>query len=140
MATEPRALHAVEDDNSAGARLRRRRRGLGLSQTAVGDRLGVRQQTVGLWESGERPRSRYLPLIAAFLDIEVEELVGLYDGEAGTADPSALSVTQEAVLNGAARRKLANDVGDIARTRTLTAHETELFQGLLNALSETDGQ
>ncbi len=37
-----------------GAILRRRRRGLGLSQAELGDKAGVRQATISALESGEQ--------------------------------------------------------------------------------------
>lgn len=51
-----------------GARVRRLRRALGLSQQAFARELGVRQQTVSDWETGAyRPRgasARVLSLVA----------------------------------------------------------------------------
>lgn len=52
---------------SAVGELLRRRRALGLSQTALGERLGIPQQTISRWESGAL-RIEHPELLALALD------------------------------------------------------------------------
>ena len=51
-----------------GDHIRKRRMDLGLSQRQLGEKLGVRTNTVYSWESGDAcPRNRYTPEIIQFL-------------------------------------------------------------------------
>lgn len=49
----------------------------GLSQAALAKSLGVKQSTVGMWESGANgPKYNMLLKIASFFNVSVSELVG----------------------------------------------------------------
>ena len=53
---------------SIGRRLRECRRRLGLSQTALGQRLGISQRAMSSWELGKtQPRGRQRMLVVGFL-------------------------------------------------------------------------
>lgn len=61
---------------SIGARISRARTDRGLTQAALAQRLGVRQQTVAAWESGDNtPPTERLADLAAALDVSVDHLV-----------------------------------------------------------------
>lgn len=52
------------------------RKNKGLSQRALADRLGVSQQAVAKWEmKAAWPRGEKLTLLAAVLDVPIEELL-----------------------------------------------------------------
>ncbi|MFM7232377.1 MAG: helix-turn-helix domain-containing protein [bacterium] len=58
---------------SLGDHLRRRRVDLGLLQRTVAERLGVREETVALWEKGlARPLPRHYPGVVQFLGYDPE--------------------------------------------------------------------
>jgi transcriptional regulator with XRE-family HTH domain len=68
---------------SFASRLRRQRRIDNLTQAELGERFGVRQQTIGAWERGERPQSRFFARLAQYLGLGGEqELVSLIDSRA----------------------------------------------------------
>ena len=48
---------------------------VGLTQAAIAGALGVSQQTVGRWESGRTPPSRYLRELSELLELPVAELL-----------------------------------------------------------------
>jgi transcriptional regulator with XRE-family HTH domain len=91
------SLRAVPAE-SFGSRLRRQRRIDDLTQSELGERFGVRQQTIGAWERGERPQSRFLGELASYLGFEGgQELVSLIESQAG------MPVTLEALSADADR-------------------------------------
>lgn len=48
----------------------------GMTQTALAEKIGVSQQAVSFWETGERyPRTADLPRIADALGVSIDELV-----------------------------------------------------------------
>lgn len=65
---------------SLGSLLQRRRHADDLTQTELGRKLGVSQQTVGAWEHGDRPRNGSLDVLAKYLDMDKQELLSLIDG------------------------------------------------------------
>jgi transcriptional regulator with XRE-family HTH domain len=67
---EPR-LHPVPD-RTFGELLRSQRRADGATQAELGRRFGVRQQTIGAWEKGERPQGRFLAKLADYLGLPDE--------------------------------------------------------------------
>ena len=76
------ATVAISDDERAffiqlGTRINRLRKGLGITQVQLAEQLGVSQQTVTAYESGNRrvPIS-HLPRLAALLGTSVEALIG----------------------------------------------------------------
>jgi transcriptional regulator with XRE-family HTH domain len=66
-----------------GAELRRRREALGLTQTQLGERIGIRQPSISAWEQGHKPIGNPLMLALALWALErgagEEE-----DGDGGT--------------------------------------------------------
>lgn len=58
----------------------------GLTQTALAEKVGVSQQAVSFWETGERyPRTADLPRLASVLGVTVDELLREQRGEDETA-------------------------------------------------------
>jgi transcriptional regulator with XRE-family HTH domain len=76
------ATVAISDDDRAfftqlGTRITRLRKAQGITQVQLAGQLGVSQQTVTAYESGNRrvPIS-HLPRLAALLGTSIEELIG----------------------------------------------------------------
>lgn len=64
-----------------GQRLARIRKGRGLTQAALGERMGAPQQHVARWENGGRqPTAETLKRLSLALDIRPGVLLGLGDG------------------------------------------------------------
>lgn len=56
--------------------LKRLREKAGLTQEQLGQKLGVGQSTVGMWETGERlPRADKLPELAKALGCTIDDLL-----------------------------------------------------------------
>jgi transcriptional regulator with XRE-family HTH domain len=71
---------SVVPDLGFGQRLRSARITRGLTQAQLGARLGVRQQTIGAWERGDKPQSRFLSPLAEFLGLDgLDELETMLD-------------------------------------------------------------
>ena len=71
------STRAPETDGAAGARVRARRREIGLTQQELAARVGVSRQTIISMETGDYAPSVYLALrIGRELDTAVEELWG----------------------------------------------------------------
>lgn len=63
--------------------LKSRREAKGWSRVAVGDALGVSEQTVGYWERGERrPRLEHLCSLGELFEVSVNHLAALATSEA----------------------------------------------------------
>lgn len=76
-----------------------RRKGLGLTQEDLAETLRVDRTTVGRWESGDTdPKPWVRPRLAHALGVTVDDLLGLLNGDVGSAhaDPSE----QLAAANG----------------------------------------
>lgn len=76
------ATVAINDDDRAffiqlGARIHRLRKDQGITQVQLAEQLGVSQQTITAYESGNRrvPIS-HLPRLAALLGASIESLIG----------------------------------------------------------------
>lgn len=84
-----------------------RRTHLGLSQSELGERAGVTQQTIGNIESGETTRPRSLPEIARVLGVSVDWLVGATDDPTPPSHRVQVSVLASAirVAQGRFRRR-----------------------------------
>lgn len=68
--------------------LRRIRRERLLTQTELGDALGVGQTTISLWEAGGRkPRASLLRALESYLGLERTVLFALEDDEAADSSP-----------------------------------------------------
>jgi transcriptional regulator with XRE-family HTH domain len=52
-----------------------RRKALGLTQLKAAEALGVDHSTVSGWEKGTRPQGRHLPGLAAWLGLEIAEVI-----------------------------------------------------------------
>jgi transcriptional regulator with XRE-family HTH domain len=62
------------------------REGAGLTQDKLGARVGVRQSTVAMWETGaSTPRSVILPKLAEALGCSIDDLFNSDDDPAATA-------------------------------------------------------
>jgi transcriptional regulator with XRE-family HTH domain len=48
--------------------LKRRRKNLGWTQVRLAQEMGTTQQSVSLWENGERPIPPWVPKLLAFLE------------------------------------------------------------------------
>lgn len=86
--------------------LAERRRVVGLSQENLAERLGVDRSTIVRWERGETsPQPWQRPRLAGALNVSVQDIAGLLEGEAGRATV-ALEVADhkaEGRLKGEAR-------------------------------------
>lgn len=58
-----------------GAIIRRQRKRLGLSQSALGDRAGLRQETISLIETGN-PATRLNTILAVLAALDLEFQIG----------------------------------------------------------------
>jgi transcriptional regulator with XRE-family HTH domain len=74
---------AQHNDTTVGRRIRRARRAADLSQSALGERLGVTRQTINTWENVPGADTSLsierVTEIAAALDVTFAELVPLCD-------------------------------------------------------------
>jgi transcriptional regulator with XRE-family HTH domain len=77
-------------DAKLGDRIRRRRRELGLSQSALGGKLGITFQQVQKYENGaNRVSATMLLKLSAALSLSVSELLQEIDPSAAPADTAA---------------------------------------------------
>ncbi len=109
------ATVAISDDERAffiqlGTRIHRLRKGLGITQVQLAEQLGVSQQTVTAYESGNRrvPIS-HLPRLAALLGTSVEALIGqpTTAGKRGPAPKLQQQLEQLSRLPKAKQRAIA---------------------------------
>ena len=76
-ATRPSGTVRADQHNDAGARIRARRRALGITQADMSTQAKVSRQTVISLEAGDYAPSVFLALrVARLLDTTVEELWG----------------------------------------------------------------
>jgi transcriptional regulator with XRE-family HTH domain len=71
-ASPRRSLTVVPDSATLGSLLRRKRLTENRTQADLAKVFGVRQQTVGSWERGERPQARFAGAIADYLALPDE--------------------------------------------------------------------
>ena len=64
--------------NAFAQRIKTLRLTKGLTQTELGEKLGMAYMAVFNWESGRLPRPNKLPKIARILGVEPEELAKLW--------------------------------------------------------------
>src|ERR1700754_748266 len=77
-------------DAALGERIRRRRRELSLSQSALGAKLGITFQQVQKYENGtNRVSATMLVKLSGALDLSVADLLQDVDGAAGVAATTA---------------------------------------------------
>ena len=101
----------VVPSESFGSRLRRQRLADDLTQAELGERFGVKQQTIGAWERGERPQSRFFGPLADYLGLEEQELTLLIDSKPELTPDQQPAIggipDKPADTDGAAMRQLA---------------------------------
>lgn len=91
MASFRQSLRVVPDESFA-SKLRAHRFADGLSQAELAARFGVRQQTVGAWERGERPQGRFLAALAEYVGMPDEHaLRALLDADQHVREDTAPS-------------------------------------------------
>ena len=57
-------------------KIKKSRVSIGMTQDELGKRLGVKQPTITMWETGQtRPRAQLLPKLADILGCTVDELL-----------------------------------------------------------------
>lgn len=62
----------LDDEHHIGERLARARLAAGLTQREVADRIGVKESTIGKWESGETsPRGHRVSKLAGMLGVSI---------------------------------------------------------------------
>jgi transcriptional regulator with XRE-family HTH domain len=136
LAGSRQSLRLVPPESFA-SRLRRQRHVDDLTQAELGERFGVRQQTIGAWERGERPQSRFLGPLAEYLRLTGEpELVALLDGqqtESLVEQDANVSMADEPVeTDGAAVRLLLRRFVKDQESRSLPPKEAaEIYKDLI---------
>jgi transcriptional regulator with XRE-family HTH domain len=117
---------AISDDERAffiqlGIRINRLRKGLGITQVQLAEQLGVSQQTVTAYESGNRrvPIS-HLPRLAALLGTSVEALIGQPSAAAkrGPAPKLQQQLEQLSRLPKAKQRAIAQVLDSMLASQT----------------------
>lgn len=62
--------------------IKKRRRAMHLTQQKLGERIGVSQSAVGMWESGVRtPQTKFLLKLAQALGCTVDDLLSDFNRE-----------------------------------------------------------
>lgn len=91
----PKARDYKESVYNFGAALERWRQGAGLSQPELGAKLGVSQQAVSRWESGEAISLKHVVAIGRLLSVPPYELgVALLGEERADADLDLRSLAE----------------------------------------------
>lgn len=94
-------------------RLKKLRTDKGLSQEDLAKVVGVKQQTIGGWETGRtEPDHQITCKLADFFGVTTDDLLGrkLLKGQIISTDHPDIEVTQLLKDNGVAKLKLAKDV------------------------------
>lgn len=111
---------AISDDERAffiqlGARITRLRKDQGITQVQLAEQLGVSQQTITAYESGNRrvPIS-HLPRLAALLGASVESLIGQTTTAASKRGPTPKLLQQLERLHALpkAKQRMVSEVLD----------------------------
>ena len=110
MAGSRQSLRVVPPE-SFGSRLRRQRLADDLTQAELGKRFGVRQQTIGAWERGERPQRRFLGQLAEYLGLAERELVWLLDRQSEWREADEPADTDSAAMLRLLRRPVQEQGG-----------------------------
>jgi transcriptional regulator with XRE-family HTH domain len=91
MVVKSRAKSTTSDDVEVGQRIRARRMAKGMSQTELGDLLGVTFQQVQKYEKGvNRVGAGRLVRVADALGVPVSFFFGATDADAGSRDTRAI--------------------------------------------------
>ncbi len=133
MAGSRHSLRVVPPE-SLGSRLRRQRRADDLTQAELAKQFGVRQQTIGAWERGERPQSRFFAELRRYLGLDEREFLTLIDSQAEMpAEQEAVSAEAEAADEDAATmRMLARRFVEDQQRKPLPAEQAaEIYKNLI---------
>lgn len=120
---------------SLGSRLHRQRLADDLTQGQLAERFGVRQQTIGAWERGERPQSRFHGELANYLGLRNEhELMALIDSQLDLPtdqDAADLASEEAADADAATMRLLARSfVQDQLKGSLPPAQAADIYRNL----------
>ena len=118
---------------SFGSRLRDQRRADDLTQAALGKRFGVRQQTIGAWEHGERPQNRFLGDLANYLGMGKQELLSLIDNQPELPtgqDAVAVAEDEPADSDAATMRLLARRFVEDQERGSLPPAAADIYRNL----------
>lgn len=69
-------MSVASDSDSVGERIRIAREANDLTQTRLGELIGVKQQSVQKWESGGMPSTRNLEKLSLVLGVPIAALLG----------------------------------------------------------------
>lgn len=140
MSELDRPLQAVPDPGF-GQLLRATRVNRRLTQAQLGSMLGVRQQTVGAWERGESPQSRFLDALVDFLELpsrrELEQMLARGNDQRSSGGPRTPGSDSDSPTSSALESlaALANAVSSrLASGPPLTSDETATIRELVAAL------
>ena len=130
MASDRRSLRVVPESGTFASLLASKRRGSGQTQAQVAKSIGVRQQTIAAWESGDRPQPRFLPALVEYLELGSEaalrQLLELTPPT--TADVAAPQPHKSAQV---LYDTLAESFALRSRVGPMSVDETALFKELL---------
>jgi transcriptional regulator with XRE-family HTH domain len=130
------ALRIVRDAD-VGAQLRARRVADELTQADLGERFGVRQQTIGAWERGERPHARFLVPIADYLGLESSVLQHLFEQAEQAAIENSARLSESCEADATTMRAIADAfVRAQEQNRKLTREETDIYRGFIEYFSD----
>ena len=128
-------------DQHVGSRIRLRRRMLGISQTAVGDALGITFQQVQKYERGaNRISASRLHRLSSFLKVKPEFFFETAEGRQlptaaspdyvseflASADGVALMSAFQRMPNDKIRRAVVKLVGDLAERNNVSSTSSDL--------------
>jgi len=135
LAGSRHSLRVVPPESFA-SRLRRQRSADDLTQAQLAKRFGVRQQTIGAWERGERPQSRFLADLADYVGMDGEqELLALLESQPQNpvghdeVVPTAIQADDD---DAATMRLLARRFALDQESRPVRAEQAvEVYKGLI---------
>ena len=116
-----------------GEKIRRYRKGLGLTQTELGERLGVKTNAVSKWECGrveDIPTSK-IKAMAALFNVPISELI---DDEAAAPKDDGLNDYLEMLRSRPECRMLFSVAKDATRD------DVEKAVAIIEALRKTEGK
>lgn len=88
-----------------GQRIAQKRKELGLSQEALGEKLGVSRQSIYKWESDSAlPEIEKLITLSRLFGVSIGALLGVEEDTAPTEDPAELTPTQLKMVEEISRR------------------------------------
>lgn len=120
-----------------GERLRSRRLEMRMKQTDLGIRFGVRPQTIGAWEGGDKPQRRFFGQIAEFLELENADAVEALLSPPNEPEASDGSWNDDGV--GLERAQVVRTInGYVASGKPLNREQIDFFGRLLDDAAEID--